>query len=788
MDQVRTDIRFAFRTLAKNPSFAVTAMLVLALGIGATTAIFSLVNAVLLRPLPYRDPARLVAFSTRVERTGRLFPTVTLNEVERWRGDSRGMESIGSFVFSASPVKVRSRSLFLVTVGADPEFLDTLGIQPAIGRNFPGSGSARKDSGVIISHHLWMDAFGGDAQVLGQGLVMDGAASTVIGVLPASFQFPRSDASFFPEDPEIIYPVANIAQSWGRGNRQWFAIGRLKKEVALGQAEAELRTIKSNMAGADPATRGLSVSLAPLNTATTGSVRTALLLTLGISIVLLLIACTNIMNLLFSRAAQRAREMAIRRAAGATPARLIRQMLTESVCLTFVAGALGVWLASMALTTLAGVSPAHLPIAGRLEIDRTVLAFAIAICAASAILAGFLPALHRSRLTDARSSGGRGVLRFQRTLMAGQIGLGVGLLAAGGLLTHSLMRLSAVNPGFRTKDAVGFELAFPSGDRSAALGVYQRVLEAAQGVPGVLSAGWITSLPPETRAGVFMGFTIPGSQPGPAPVANHQVISEDYFQAAGIALSRGRNFTAADGKTSPPVAIINETLARQYFPNTDPLGRHINDREIVGVIREIHDRGLNTKTVATIYLPYRQFQFAYGAVFAHIGAPADTVIAEIRRRVEAADPTIAIKSITTIDDRLRRTLDGPRFYTILSAGCALIAILFVTLGLYGVVSHAVASRTSEIGIRMALGAPQHAILRGVIVESLQVVAIGVVLGTAFSLASSRLLESLLFEIKPIDPATLSAAAGLVLLVTMLASFVPARRASRVDPLVALRHE
>jgi len=802
VDKLWMDVRYSFRALAKNPAFAGIAILVLALGIGATTAIFSVVNAVLIRPMPYKDPARLVAISSLIRRpsASRTIATVSLNEVEHWRAGSRSLEAVGSFVFSGFPVSVGTQSMYLVGIGADPELLEALGVQPAIGRNLAGQGSKVKDSGVLISHRIWVEAFHSDPQVIGKSIDMDGSASVVAGVLPATFQFPRSDATYFAEDPDLIFPVANIADSWGRGSTQWFAIGRLKAGVSVSQADAELKTLTNSLAARDPDLAGMSVQLSPLNAETTNSVRPALLLSLGISVVLLLIACSNIMNLLFSRAAQRGREMAVRKAVGATSGRLIRQMLTESACLTLLAGVLGVALANLALNALVRLSPAHLPISGEVTIDRTVLLFAFAVCSASAILAGVLPALHRSRQTESliatpRSSGSRALLHFQRALMVTQIALGVGLLAAAGLLTHSLLRLSSVDPGFRTEGTLAFEMAFPSGRPGETPRTYERILQATRSVPGVISAGWITNPPPETRAGIFIPFSIVGSASRSQAFCNLQITSEDYFNTAGIALAHGRDFTAGDASGAPRVVIINETLARQYFPNSDPVGKHIviswdgtNDREIVGIIRDVHDRGLNVKPVGAAYVPYRQFALAYGGVVARTQGSPEAVLPEIRRRIAQVDPSIPLKSVMTIGARLRRTLDAPRFYTMMAAGCALMAVLFVTLGLYGVISYAVSRRTAEIGIRVALGAPREQILRSVLWQGLQMAAIGVALGVALSLAATRLLATLLFEVKPIDPATLAGAAAVVVVVTLAASYFPARRASMVHPMVALRQD
>jgi putative ABC transport system permease protein len=802
MGQLSMDVRYAIRTLRRTPAFTAVAALVLALGIGATTAIFSVVNAVLIRPFPYSDPSRLVAVSSVARQRGesRLFPTVSLDEVESWRAGSHSLASIGSFVFMAMPIYAGNQAMFPVAIAADPELLETLGVQPILGRNLPGRGSQLKDSGVIISHRLWMAAFQGDSQVLGRPLTVNGAGSTVIGVLPASFQFPRSDASYFGDEPDIILPVANIAENWGRRSTQWFAIGRLKPGVLIAAADAELKTITARMSAADPGLRGMSTHLSRLDSETTAHAGRALLITLGIAVVLLLIACTNIMNLLFSRAAQRGREMAVRKAVGASVWRLVRQMLVESCCLTFFSGAVGVLMARSVVDGLVRLSPAHLPISGHLELDWTVLAFAFTTCAVTALLAGVLPAVHLSRQTGmlvsgVRSSASRAVLHFQRALMVAQIALGVGLLAAAGLLTHSLFHLSSIDPGFRTKDTIAFELAFPGGQPKDVPQLYRRILEATRGTPGIVSAGWITNPPPETRAGVFIPFSIAGLNSSARRFCNFQVTSEDYFHTAGIALARGRDFTLGDTAAAPPVAMINETLARLYFPNSDPLGKRVSimwegsrNREIVGIVRDIHDRGLDAKPVAALYVPYGQFTVGYGGVVARTSAPPETVIPELRRRIAAAAPEVPLKGVTTVAARLRRTLDEPRFYTLMAAVCAAMAVLFVTMGLYGVISFAVSRRTPEIGIRMALGASGEAIRRDVLRQGLAMAAVGVTLGLALSLVATRLLASLLFEIKPVDPPTLGISAAVVVVVTLCAAYVPARRASLVQPMTALRHD
>ncbi len=805
-----SDARYALRTLRKNPGFAIVAMLVLALGVGAATAIFSVVNAVLLRPLPYRNPDRLVSVSSTVFQGGRSVParTVTLNEVEAWRRLDGSFESIGSFVFTAFPAVVGDQSMHLVAIGADRELLPTLGVEPALGRNFAGSTSLQ-DPSVIVSHKLWSQALHGDPDAIGRSILLDGSRCTIVGVLPADFQFPRSDISYFPEDPDVLVPIANIADSWGRDSAQWFAVARLKPLVTLARAEAELAALTPRVTQQP----GFKARLSSLGAETTSAVRTPLLILFGVSIVLLLIACTNIMNLLFARAPGRTREIAIRASAGATRWRLIRQMLTESFCLTILGGILGLALAWSLTGLLVRAAPAHLPVSGRVNIDLSVFGFAFAICTATALFAGLLPAmrlaLHPWSLLGSlgsRDFGGRALTSFQHVLTVTQVALGFALLATAALLAHSLLRLSSVNPGFQTEGVLGFEFSIPGFSGPLPPGtslakhrqLIQRMLEATRTVPGVQSAGFITFLPPETRFGAFVSFfnVGPGAQRTQARLfGNSQIASEDYFKTVGVSILRGRDFTTADTAEAPQVAIVSESFARRYFGNADPLGQRIAPfdprnppYEIVGIVGDMHDRGLNIDPIATAYLPYQQSVRGYGSIALRTSLPPETLIPELRARLGQVDSSVPLTDFTTIQARIHKTLDEPRFYALLAGACGLMAVLFVTLGLYGVVSYSVSRRTPEIGVRMALGASRPSILGRVLRQGLWMGVIGVAAGLALSLAASKILVNLLFQVKPNDPATLALAAALVLAVTLLASFIPARRASRVDPVVALRHE
>jgi putative ABC transport system permease protein len=809
MDAFWQDLRYALRTLAKKPGFTFVAVLILGLAIGATTAIFSVVNAVLFRPLPYKNPDRLVAVSALYQpgKANRVVPAIVATELEEWARENHTLEPLASFTFTALPVRAGNQAYYPTTALVDPELLTALGIAPMLGRNFDVVSGNAKDSSIILTHKLWMEGFSGDPAVVGKPIIVDGDPYTVIGVLPASFQFPRSDASYSSHDIEMLMPAKSFP-NFPRSFRNWFGVGRLRPGVTLAQAQAEMQALALRTAEKFAEGHDWSVQLDPLGEATSRSARRALLLVLGISIVLLLIACTNIMNLFFSRAATRTREMAVRKAVGATAGRLIRQLLTESGCVAVLAGAVGLGLAAISLDAVAGLSPYHLPISGKISLDTTVLGFTFLICALATVVAGLFPALRTSvqredilRSSGTRVSGGRLFGRIQRALAVTQMSLGLGLLAAAGLLVNSLVRLSSVDPGFIHEGVLGFTVSVPEDHPPKQIPrVYQRMLDEIRDIPGVASAGMVTFLPPELRSGVFGPFEIADQNasktPGNPLFTNTLIASEGYFQTLGIPLMQGRDFTPRDTATSPKVILVNETLARRFFPRGDALGRHVRvmfdgdgpAREIIGIVKDVHDRGLGSHTVPTTYTPMSQFALPYGSVAVRAHGPLPSLIAEIRSRIAKVDASVPLTEFQTLDDRIQQSLEEPRFYTVLSAVCALMAVLFVTLGLYGLISFSVSQRTSEIGIRMALGAQRGMVLRMVLGQGLRMAVMGVGIGVVLSLAFTRLLQNLLFEVKPNDPLTLIAAAIFLAGVTLFASFIPAHRASRVDPMVALRYE
>ena len=807
MSSLWQDVRFGIRLLMTHRQFTAVAVLVLALGIGVSTAVFSVVNAVLLRPLPYYEPERLVAITSEFHGATavRAVPVVPLTDVAEWRVRTMMFSSMGAFAYTELPMRVGNRAFSPVTALMDPQFLPTLGVPLATGSYFDLDG--RNPMTAIISHALWVDAFGADPEAVGRGVVIDGEPYVIRGVLAQGFQFPRSDASYFTEPVDLLLLSASF-EGFPQRSRQWFGIARLAPGVALPQAEEELRAIAEGLSRSEQNGDYWSVRLAPLHEETTRSAREPLLIVLGISVVLLLIAATNLMNLFFSRGVVRLREMSIRRALGSSSARLVRQLLVEGLLLAAVGGAIGVWLAAFAIDALVVLSPVHLPVTEAISIDATVLAFTFAICVGAALAAGFLPALHVSTRTveavrspGMRTSAGRGVARTQQTLCVAQIALGMGLLTAAGLLATSLWRLHSVDPGFATEHVLGFNLSVPNDhSRDERVRFYARALEEIRAIPGVERAGLISFLPPETRAGVFMGLSIEGVPPPergqPARVVNTLISSVDYFNAVRTRVVRGRDFAPTDTAAAPPVIIVNEAMARRYFPNGDAVGRRIGTgfdglepvREIIGIVQDTHDRGVSVAAIPTVYIPFEQFALMYGSIAVRTAVPPGSIVPAIRDRLNRLDPSVPLTDFQTLDTRLAESLREPRFYTLMAAACAVMAVLFVTFGLYGLVSYSVSRRTPELGIRMAIGAQRATILRMVLSQGLRMAALGVLLGLGIAAVLTRLMESLLFQVQPLDPLAVTVSAALVVTVTLAASYVPARRASRVNPLNALRHE
>jgi putative ABC transport system permease protein len=801
------DLRFAIRILRTHRQFSTAALLLLALAIGVTTAIFSVVNAVLLRPLPYSEPDRLVAITSVYQSasTSRPSRVVPLTDIAEWRRRTAAFASMGGFAYTQLPLRVGNQSYSPVTALMDPQFLPTLGNALLLGTFFDER--VDTDRTAIVSHRLWVEAFGSDRAVLGRSVSIDGEPYTVRGVLAADFQFPRADASYYTKPIDLLLPSASFP-GFPPQSRQWFGIARLKADATLPQAQAELAAV-SEALSRDAKTGELwSARLALLDEETTRRSRQPLLIVLGISIVLLLIASTNVMNLFFSRGVMRLREMSIRRAIGGSAVRIVRQLLAEGLVLALCGGLAGVVLASFAIDAIVALSPVYLPVSGKVAIDARVLVFTFAVGLAFAIGSSIFPALHLLAKTDEavrspgmRASPSRGIALVQQALCATQMALGMALLVAAGLLANSLWRLNVVDPGFDSTRVLGFNLSVPNDhSRDDRVRFYREALDEIRTIPGVERAGMISFLPPETRAGVFMGLAIDGAPPlsrgEPPRVVNTLVSSVDYFATLRMRIVAGRDFTSQDNADGRPVIIVNEALVRRYLPGESAIGRRIGSgfdglkpvREIIGVVQDTHDRGLAADAVPTAYIPFEQFALPYASIALRTAIAHESVIPVIRDRLNRLDPAVPVTDFQALDDRLFESMREPRFYTVLALFCAVLAVFFVSFGLYGLVSYSVSRRTSEVGIRVAVGAQRSAILRMVLAQGLRVSALAVVLGFGLSLLLTRTMASLLFQVQPTDPVTFAAAAAIVVGVTLVATFVPARRASRLNPIIALRHE
>lgn len=794
------DIQFGFKTLRRNPGYAAIAVLILGLAVGTSTALFGVVNAVLLKPLPYAEPERLVAV-TRVLRPDTdnvVLDTVVLKDLRAWAKQSTSFESVSSLFFTRLPVRVEETAYLPDTVVMDPALLSTLGVRPALGNDFDGVQAF--DDTLIISHSFWQRAFGGAADVIGKPIFVGGAPRSVRGVLPAGFQVPRTDARFYRGPVDVFLPaVANYA-----GGNDW-GIARLAANVSIEQAEAELRSVVTALNADAPANNGVTARLSPLADERTRNARQPLLILLGIGGVLLLIACTNLVNLLLARSAARVQEMAVRRTVGATGPRLVRQQLTESLCLAVLGGAVGMAIAAVFIRVFGALSPLRLPVIDGVTLDARVLGFGFAISVAATLVVGLGPALFTA---VGRAPSGSGVTarafpRTQKGLTIIQIALSVGLLGAAGVLSHSLWRLNQVDRGFESERVLGFELSMTGPRNDWINGTFvSRALEEIGSLPGVDSVGYITFLPPETWAAYFAPFRVEGPSPETPvrPTANTLATSADYFRTVGMSVINGRGFEETDNADGRPVAIINETLAARYFADTDPIGLRIvsnfdaqlgkqeTPREVIGVVNDTRDRGMNQPPVPTIYLPYTQGTVPYGAMALRTRTSPEILIPEINRRLRAINPDVPLTGFQTLDARIRDSLREPRFFAFLAAVCAAMAVIFVGVGLYGVVAYSVSRRTVELGVRMALGSSHTRIKRLVLWQGAVMAIAGAALGLLLALVSMRALTSLLFEVHPLDPTTLAGSVLLVVAIALLAAYVPAHRACRLNLTAALRHD
>ncbi len=807
-DEMFQDLRFGLRMLLKNPGFTFIAVITLALGIGANTAIFSVVNAVLLRDLPYRDPDRLVLLSLYRAREGASFARPA--EFLDWRDQAKSFEKMGAYRFGSADLTGSGEPERLEAASISADLFATLGVAPALGRAFTSEEDT--DGGplaVILSDGLWRRRFGGDPQVIGRAITLGGQSRTVVGIMPPGF---RSHA-----EAQLWLPFAfNAARVLGRQERTFRmnVIARLQPGVTPEAARADLSSIldreKQDFPKYYPDIQvnrviGLSESLV-------GDVRQSLLVMFGAVVFVLLIACANVANLLLARSAARQKEMAIRAAVGAGRLRLVRQLLTESVLLSLLGGLAGLLAAKWGVKLLVSLSPGGIARIDESGVNGSVLGFTCMVVALVGLLAGAFPALQASRIdvndalkAQSNAAGGRGGRRTLPALIVAELALALVLLVGAGLMIKSFLRLLAVPKGFNTDGVLTLVLdpspaKYPleTPQRNA---YFQEALTRVQALPGVQSASVASFLPlggPQIRT-FFQIEGRPPFEPGKEPVVEANHIGADYFQTMGIGLRAGRPFAEQDGPNAPQVAIINETLARRFFPNEDPIGHRLlmgpNTKTIVGLAGDTRHLGLDREVHPEVYFPYTQFPgFDRTKLVARVASGQNNPIGlsslsnAIRKQVSAIDPNEPVGRVVAMDERLSDSVAQRRFQMLLLGIFAAVALVIAAVGIYGVISYAVSQRTREIGIRIALGARSADVLRMVVWRGMSLTLIGVALGVAAALALTRVMKNLLFDVSATDPATFALIALLLISVAFIASYIPARRATKVDPLIALRSE
>jgi putative ABC transport system permease protein len=813
IESLRGDLTYAVRMLRRNPGFAATAVVTLALGIGANTAIFSVCNAVLFKPLPYAEPDRIVMLSER-QPNGKPGDVAPANFVD-WRNGSRlftDMAAMRASSFASSFILGGKSEASRLTGGdVSSSFFSVLGVRFMLGRNFlsdedlPGH-----DRVAILSYAAWSKQFGADRDIAGKAITLDDTTYTVVGVLPADFQFGSTAADFQARSqPDVWVPLALDPQKLQRGAHMLHVIGRLKPGVKLAQAQAELNVIAANLAQQYPGNnKDVGIAAVPLTDQVTGSVRVALETLLGAVGLVLLIACANVANLLLGRAVARQKELAVRIALGASRWRLAQQLLTESLFLAGLGGIVGFALALAAIAALTPQLPADLSRAAGIAVDMRMLIFTAVISLVTGILFGLGPlfATWRENAGESLKQNNRAATGIQTRLRSGlavaQIAIAIILLIGAGLMVKSFWALLHVAPGFRSENILTARLSvprsrYPDNRRIAVL--EGEMLESLRGKPGVQSAGFATYVP---LSGLENGwsFVIEGRPPLPVGtynMAQYRPVSVGYFETIGIPLLRGRAFTPADTAESPWVVVINDSMAREYWPSDNPIGQRIQAsggrptwRTVIGVVGDVLHEGLDGTAKAEMYLPVDQAMNIESnpTIVVRAEIPGGAAAGELRAAVSAIDPTIAVDRIETMQQMVSGSVAPPRFRTMILAAFSLLALVMASIGIYGVMNYLVILRTREFGIRLSLGATPTDVLRLVLGRAATLIGAGTCLGLLGSVLLVRLITNLLFGTAPLDPLTFAAVPVLLAAVALAASYIPARQATRIDPIMALRRE
>ncbi len=798
------DLRFGARMLIKKPGFTLIAVLTLALGIGANTAIFSVVNGALLQPLPYPAPQQLVRLFERVERVTMASDRMEVAPANYfdWREQNTSFSGLATYGLTGLALASDGVAERIEGALASADFFSVMGVPPLLGRTFTAEDERSGERFMaVISFGLWQRRFGGAREIVGRAIQIDGYSFTIIGVMPPGFGYPHRTELW-----ELYRLGANQRQM--REARFLKVIARLKSGVTLDQAQSELSGIARRLAEQYPQTnRNWGVNVVPLLKEEVSKIEPALLVLFGAVALVLLIACANVASLLLERAAARQAEIGIRLALGAQPRRIVRQLLAESLLLAGLGGLLGLLVGVWGLHALLALAPENLPRLGEVRLDARVFGFTLLVTLVTGLLFGLAPAWQAARqdVQEALKEGtGRasGQRRLFGALVVAEVALALVVLVSAGLLASSFLRVLRVEPGIDVERLLTVDFEPPSARyngsdwKAQRLNFWQQLSARVATLPGVEAVGAVDNLPFSSVGARVWRFRHAGDDPNVAagPAATFQVATRDYFRTVGIQLRRGRFFSAADGDGTPPVVIVNETMAHRFWPNAEALGQRIvirNEtfaREIIGVTSDVKHFGLERETAPEMYVPFEQFVIDVMPLLVRVKGDPAQISSAIRAQVQAVDPAVAVAAITPMRQLLSDSLAPRRFTLLLLGAFAGLALLLASGGIYGVMAYAVAERTREIGIRLALGAQTRDVLQLVIAQGMKLAFGGVLVGLGGAWLLTRWLKSLLFEVSATDPLTFVAIALLLMAVAGLACYVPARRATKVDPLIALRSE
>jgi predicted permease len=813
------DARFGVRMLRKNPGFTAVAALTLALGIGASTAVFSLVNAILLKPLPYPEANRIVMpwlVSPPGVNIGSEFFPWGQKQFRLVTREQHSFQAFGAFQNDSFNITGAGEPFFVDGFRASADFFTALGVSPAIGRTYRAEeDQPGREYEVVLSHTLWRERFGGDPGILGRAIRLNGYTYTVIGVMPPDFVFPRAEempSSFnFPRDAQLWVPLAVPAEPKG-GPSELAVVARLKPRITMQQAQAEMDVIGKHAEAQDPAWKGwFNTRLTPLVQQVVGDTRRPLLLILGAVGVVLLIACSNVANLLLARSLARTKEFTLRTALGAGRGRLVRQLLTESLLLALSGGMAGVLLGKAGIYFVRTLGPSSIPRLHEATLDLRVVAFTFGVTLLSSMLFGLAPAIGATRENLAESLKERGSRsgdssaspRIRNGLLVSEVALALVLVISAGLLVRTFFRLLATDAGFNPERVLTFQLSLPSvqySDQDHIIALFRGVLDRLRAIPGVESAGIGETVPMsgEGESTVIRFSDQPPADPKEIPFANYTMISPGYLSAVGTPLLRGRDLQETDSANSLAVALVSEAMAKKYWPGEDALGKQIGPgskrfplETIVGIVADVRHTSLREEIVPEMYVPYNQkvwpSMLNMRVAIRSKSDPA-ALTESVREAIHSVDPELPLAKVATLTALVDNSMRQPRFAMFVLGAFGVLAMLLASIGMYGVISYSVSQRTQEIGIRMALGASRRSVFGMILGQGARLAALGIAIGFVAALAATRLMIGFLYGVQPTDPLTFAGVSLLLMAIALLACYVPAHRATRVDPMISLRYE